>query len=108
VDFNQPVDHRRSNRLIYFNLVLHVASVRIPLFLSLQHAEVDVLAELSHVLDVVQGVSVLLGDVGEYFLLATLSEHLQLLVQTDSWQLVSRGNSELRLLPQTETPILLL
>lgn len=89
MDLDKPINERRPDCLIDLLLLQHVGRIGIPFFLHPEHVLVDLLAKLGHVIYVTERSPVYSLDLTEDLVLASLVEHLQLLVQTDSGQLLA-------------------
>jgi len=90
VDLNKPINKRWSNSFINFKLLTHIIRISIPLLLSFKHVIMNLMTELSYVVDVAGCLFVYLRNVHENLVFAPLMEHLQLLVQTNAWEFVAR------------------
>ena len=71
----------------------HVHWVWIPLLFGFHHVFLNVIAELSHMEHIANSVSVFSADLVENMLVASLVEHLKLLVQRYLRQLFCRAHS---------------
>jgi hypothetical protein len=100
MDLDEPIDKRRPDGLLDLLLACHVGGVWVPLGLRPQHVPVDLLAILRDVVDVVQRGLVNAGNVRKDLILASLVEHLQLLMEADSGQFLPRASASGSQLPQ--------
>ena len=83
----EPIDQGRADCLLNLWLLLHVVGVRAPFGLGCQHIALNLGTELGYMIHIVDGGSIVLGQLPEHLRLPSLVEHGQLLVHRDMRQL---------------------
>lgn len=84
-----PVDENCAHILIYVSLVAHVESVGLRLLFSCLHVLLDLLAVVTHMVDVRNGCLVHFADLGSHIVLNAALISLQFVVQANLRQFVS-------------------
>ena len=99
LDLEKPVNERRPNRLINLFLSVHVEIVNTPLLFLDQHRLLDLRAEFRHMENGIQSETILPLEGAEDLTVASLLEHLDLLLQGNLFEGLFICGSERRKLP---------
>ena len=76
MDLNHPINERRSNGLVNFELLAHVQGVSIPFLFHFYHICLNVIAKFSNVVDIAQSLAINSMQMIEDLIFAPLIKHL--------------------------------